>query len=157
MSTPSKKVVFAAAALTAGSVTATGFGIGPALAAPAGQANNVPRVSAAISTQKWGRWYSVSFSGGGKIADCRNYISITSGSRIKYRAYTECRKKVFMTVFVAGNGGGHSRACFATTWCDAVRYVKNKKGAQRWCAGATAAVEMQASPPKGDARTCISY
>jgi hypothetical protein len=110
---------------------------------------------AAASSQKWSAWYKLKDSTGKKFS-CRNYVSVNSGSRIKYRAYTECTRKVYMTSFVAGSGGGHSRACVGK-WCDAVKYVKNKKGSQKWCAGATAAILGKGSPDKYDVRTCIRY
>jgi hypothetical protein len=110
---------------------------------------------AAASSQKWSAWYKLKDSTGKKFS-CRNYVSVNSGSRIKYRGYTECTRSVYMTSFVAGSGGGHSRACVGK-WCDAVKYVKNKKGVQKWCAGASAAILGKGSPDKYDVRTCIRY
>jgi hypothetical protein len=113
-------------------------------------------ISPHIGSQKWGAWFTLKIASGESIK-CRNYVSINSGSRIKYRGYTECKHRTYMTVFIAGTGGGHSRACRRTTWCDAVKYVNNKRGVQKWCAGASSAIATQTPDSRYDVRICIRY
>jgi hypothetical protein len=109
---------------------------------------------AASNNSKWGAWFKVA----GFPVHCRNYVSLNGGSRIKYRGYTECdRHNVAMTVFVAGTGGGHSAYCSGKSWCQSIKYVNNKKGKQKWCAGASSVVEAQSPAEKYTVRACITY
>jgi hypothetical protein len=110
----------------------------------------------AAGTQKWGTWFKIS----NWHVTCRNYVSINTGSRMKFRAYTQCKDykvKPLIAVSVSTPKGGHSRACSGAVSCDSVKYVNNRKGIQTWCGAATSAIDGQASPDKADVRVCIKY
>jgi hypothetical protein len=100
-----------------------------------GSANSAGRAG----VQQWSKWYTVTVNTGIEIrkTKCRSYVSINTGSKLKLRAYVECNRRTHMNVVATGTYDRHpirsrQRACMSAS-CEAVTWVNNRKGVQRWC------------------------
>src|SRR5919197_3023934 len=114
---------------------------------------------AAVSKQAWGPWFKSQLG-----HHCRNYASVTSGHKIRFRSYTECKQKSQIITTAIGSMNGTASVqtnhlCYrtrATTWCDTVVYKNNKKGKQTWCATSVSTIDgYWPNVVKTRARACI--
>src|ERR1051325_10461567 len=97
-------------------------------------ASGANAAQAYVSTDGWGPWFRVPNA----LHDwCRNYVSVTSGGRIKFRAYTECKRRTYINILVSGLRNGspvaHKTQVHIGWWWDVTVYANNRKGVQKWC------------------------
>ncbi|GAA3667398.1 hypothetical protein GCM10022224_034490 [Nonomuraea antimicrobica] len=110
-----------------------------AMTAPAAVAGSSVGTARA-GAEQWSKWYTVTVKTRLSTvkARCRSYVSVNTGSKIKLRAYIECNRRTDLNIIATGTRDGspirgRQRACIATS-CEAVSWVNNRKGVQRWCA-----------------------
>ncbi|GAA4614768.1 hypothetical protein GCM10023195_64640 [Actinoallomurus liliacearum] len=139
-----------------------------AFASTASAAENTGAVHSASlpSKDSWGPWFKPPQKYTGYKTDrCRTYASVTAGSKIRFRAYVECKHIHALTVWVNGSMNGQitkskGRACnLNRNWCDIVYKVNNKKGKQKWC-GVVSSVTINGywpGPKVTPRKPCIYY